>query len=149
MSAYFLHQPSTASLKLSPSVTSSKQSTPRTSYDSMKAPIISEKGTSAHSHSSSQAKKEASTSKKVLQSIKQAWKEHHDSVQGAYELYYGQGTSTGRSLGNPYQKKIWGGVRECLGRGLRATAFWSLLLDSDGARFLTVQFDCDISILGS
>jgi hypothetical protein len=102
MSAYFLHQPSKASLKLHPSIApTSNQSTPRAStstarsYDSMKAPILSEKLV--------EAKKEQSTSKKILQSIKQGWKEHHESVNASYEAYYGQGASTGRILGK-YQQ---------------------------------------------
>jgi len=106
MSAYFLHQPSRASLKLHPSV-QSNESTPRAStstqrsYDSMKSPILSEKPACAISSS----EKKTSTPKKILQTIKQGWKEHHESVQASYDAYYGQGASTGRILGNAYQKK--------------------------------------------
>jgi hypothetical protein len=101
MSAYFLHQPSKASLKLHPSIASgSSQSTPRAStstersYDSMKVPMLSEKQTSA---------KKESTPKRIIQSLKQGWKEHHESVQASYDAYYGQGASTGRILGK-YQQ---------------------------------------------
>jgi hypothetical protein len=106
MSAYFLHQPSRASLKLTPSIQTTS-STPRAStstersYDSLKSPILSEKNQTI----SSSSEKISRTPKKILQTIKQGWKEHHESVQASYEAYYGQGASTGRILGNAYQKK--------------------------------------------
>ncbi|TLD29923.1 hypothetical protein E2P81_ATG06576 [Venturia nashicola] len=102
MSAYFLHQPSRANIILHPSISSSKntsqQSTPRTSYEStLKTQLVS----------SSEEKEEnkeigKSTTKKLLKAIQQRWKDHRESVRASHELYYGQGTSTGRALGNPF-----------------------------------------------
>lgn len=98
MSAYFLHQPSRTKLTLHPTISSkatSQQSTPRASYDSMKSPIISEKQISASEK----------TEKGLIKAMQQRWKEHQESVRGSYELLYGQGTSTGRVLGNPFAPK--------------------------------------------
>ncbi|RDI86367.1 hypothetical protein Vi05172_g3434 [Venturia inaequalis] len=108
MSAYFLHQPSRAKLTLHPSIsipstkTKSQQSTPRTSIstDSMKTPILSSQETTAPSENRKIAK--STNAKTLLRAVQKRWRDHHESVQGSYELYYGQGASTGRTLGNPF-----------------------------------------------
>jgi hypothetical protein len=46
--------------------------------------------------SSEEQTQSKSKSKKLLESIKKGWKEHHESVQAAYEIYYGLGTPEGR-----------------------------------------------------
>lgn len=101
MSAYFLHQPSRAKLTLSPSISSkdtSQQSISRASEDStLKIPIISLKETTTPEEN-----QKKSATRTLLKNIQQRWKDHHESVQESYELYYGQGTSTGRVLGNPF-----------------------------------------------
>lgn len=66
----------------------------------MKAPIISTQEITAPWEKQQKAK--ADTTRNLLKAFQQRWRDHRESVRGSYELYYGQGTSTGRPLGNPF-----------------------------------------------
>jgi hypothetical protein len=76
--------------------TYAKISSPRSSMETSKTGF----STSTASISSQVSAKSPSVTKKIWTSIKQHAKEHHESVNAAYSVYYGQGQMQ-RSAASP------------------------------------------------